>query len=45
MVEPTANGYKVACSVMPDKHQVGPYRSREKAVREWNAMQKDKTHE
>ncbi len=45
VVEPTALGYAVKCSVCPDKHQAGPYRSRDKAVRTWNELQKEPGNE
>ena len=40
MVEPTALGWKVECSVKPMEHQAGPCRGRDAAVRKWNEMQK-----
>lgn len=41
-VEPTGRGYVVKCSVKPEKHQAGPYKSRDKAVRLWNEEQTDR---
>lgn len=32
--------YKVQCTVKPMEHQAGPFKSRDKAIRAWNDMQK-----
>ncbi len=42
VVEPTALGYAVKCSVCPGEHYAGPYKSRDKAVKEWNRKQERK---
>ena len=39
LVEITGEGYKVQCTVKPKEHQVGPFKSREKAIRLWNELQ------
>ena len=40
LVVPTALGYKVECSVLGSRHNAGPYKSRDKAVKAWNERQK-----
>ena len=45
IVEPTALGYTAKCIVHPDKHFAGPYRSRDKAVKEWNRQQRENSYE
>lgn len=40
MVVPTATAWKVECSVKPAEHSTGLYKSREKAVRMWEVMQR-----
>ncbi len=40
IVEPTASGYKIECVQCPDKHQVGPFKSRNRAIEVWNARQR-----
>lgn len=41
LVTPTALGYKVICSAKPAEHSSGVYKSRDKAVRDWNERQKN----
>ena len=45
IVEAGAYGYTVKCTVCPDKHYYGPSRSRDKAIREWNRMQRENRYE
>jgi len=44
IVEATVDGYKVICTVCPAEHQTGPYRSRDKTIREWNKKQEGAGH-
>jgi hypothetical protein len=41
MVVPTATAWKVECSAKPAEHSTGLYTSRDKAVKAWEAMQRD----
>lgn len=41
-VEPTAEGYIVKCRNKPWAHRIGPYKSRDKAIRLWNEEQTDR---
>ncbi len=40
MVIPTALGWTVECSLYGGLHNVGPYKSRDKAVKTWNERQR-----
>lgn len=40
-VEATGYGWIVKCENKPWAHQVGPYKSRDKAIRLWNEEQTD----
>lgn len=41
LVEPVGGGWIVKCENKPWAHLVGPYKSRDKAIRLWNEEQTD----